>query len=482
MELRNYQKFIVNKVQENIRQGRNGLFALPTGTGKSYCELQLLKDNHDLLLLTWKVEIMEGLIRKFQDEFLGNPLNSMNGMSINKVVELGLANRILTPIRYMNLLANGQIKPYKNLLIDEGHHVLAETFKTIETLSDLHSINLLTASPYRGTAKGTKELYDQYGKPVWGLSYKEAFDQGHIHLPSMEFIPLIDDEKIGVRNGEFIANESDKVLINNSDKIHTLLNNRLDRKLSTIVCFPSRLTLLYYAKQLKDIGVILDDTPYSERLKIIEDCMIFRKPIFFISAISEGIDYPFQQLIDLCPMYSPVKWIQIIGRIMRTKSNYICTNRNVMRHSYLLSGCLDKYTTNNLYTAWPMQSMRISSRVLGVEKIERLKPLQVDTLSGHKILLYNVTCTKSDWTDEDYTIVVHPQYEDAKIIRFDNREVGSLPDCDHVISRVKYTPSPKQVKAFKSYAVECGLKPDQEINTWHIDLIFKLRALRWKLI
>jgi hypothetical protein len=64
-----------------------------------------------------------------------------------------------------------------------------------------------------------------------------------------------------------------------------------------------------------------------------------------VRVLGEGVDLPWlRRIVDARPTTSPVLFLQHLGRITRPgpgTPEYICTNRNVERHAYLLAGLLD---------------------------------------------------------------------------------------------------------------------------------------------
>lgn len=458
MELRHYQKIATNLAINHIADTLAGgstrlLLAGPCGTGKSYVEIAILNRFPQLIMICPKEEIIEGLISKGGD-----------------------ANRIFTPMKLLNRLREGfhfKVKP-EAILFDEVHHWEAATWQELELYIDCDKYIGLTASPYRGTVKETNHFIEEWGKPVWMIGYKEAFDQGLIHLPEMEIVPLVNDDYIEVRNGEFVVSDIDQGYQSKLTETLALCQKAYNKP--TIISVSTQNFARFLSDQLGEASVILADTPEKERYKAIEQCLKGNIPIIQIQTIGEGIDYPFQQIIDLSPIYSPVKWIQLLGRIFRVPGNYICTNRNLIRHAYLLQGCIPESivkTDQQLFGNYN----RSANRILGLESLGRFKPSELEMTNGLKINGYFLEALVEGQIVK-FSALYHPLHDtgiyaykidepqiDGSIKPGKWRQIAQLPEDLKGFSSVPSGDvTEKQYNWWKRQAKWVGLNPEQPIN------------------
>src|SRR5439155_914641 len=114
-----------------------------------------------------KTEILEGYCKK-----LGHTDNPES-------------RNFFTPIRLRNLLAKGEIPHPLKLIIDEAHHGIADSYEELYALANNPQLLGFTASPFRGTPKGTKQLLNFWEEPVWLITYKKTFNKKIINCPKM---------------------------------------------------------------------------------------------------------------------------------------------------------------------------------------------------------------------------------------------------------------------------------------------------------
>lgn len=362
MQLRDYQR-------EGVRLGvtstaRRLLLAAPTGCGKSLIERELLQELPGSVLVTPSREIIDGLVEKGADE-----------------------SRIWTPIKLRNRLLDGEVAPPPVIIWDESHHAEAESWQQVSMSCDAREIGL-TATPYRGTPKGTANLRANWGLPIWLIRYKEAIDAGYITMPDCKTEPLVDDDLITVTaSGEFDVQSITAITESKlGDAVKLVESYPLDRP--TMITLATRELCRMFAERMSYPTRIVDgDTPRAERLAAFADCLASRAVLIQIAVVSEGVDLAIRRLFDFAPTMSPVRWVQLFGRAMRPlaagdlPSQYICTNRNLLRHSYAL-GVMPISKLVEAQDAFLGPSARDGMRVIGLEGLGRFKSNEVRLMSG----------------------------------------------------------------------------------------------------
>jgi superfamily II DNA or RNA helicase len=119
-------------------------------------------------------------------EKLGYPEGDYD--SERSAVLCGEACRIVTPIRLRNRLLRGEGPVPERLLIDEAHHDTASTWQQIHMCCQAPAVGF-TATPFRGTPRGTAAFREQWGEPVWVLTLREAIARGALVLPPLRNRP-----------------------------------------------------------------------------------------------------------------------------------------------------------------------------------------------------------------------------------------------------------------------------------------------------
>ncbi len=214
-----------------------------------------------------------------------------------------------------------------------------------------------------------------------------------------------------------------------------------------------------------------------------------------VYVVSEGVDLPIRRLIDLAPAISPVKWQQQFGRITRPGGNaeYICTNRNLLRHGYLLDGCLPTAAVIQAQKAFVTTSKRIATRVLGLESLGRLKPTDLPLRDGSYAHMYAITAMQGH-SAREYAVFVHPARANPV---WATRENVKLADGTKSYGRWSVCAPPTDVAGFASIpastlsdaqanwwkraAAKFGLDPHAEVNRKAFQALPILRDIRGKL-
>lgn len=390
MERRGYQK---RGVELATQATERLLLAAPTGSGKSLIELDVLNALPDAILVTPSREIIDGLVDKGADE-----------------------SRIWTPIKLRNRLLDGSVAPPPVILWDEAHHSEAASWQHIAISCDAREIGF-TATPYRGSPRSTVAFRAYWGDPAWLIRYPEAVERGYIVMPDCRTEPLVDDDLVTVTaSGEFDVTSIEAVTGSKISDFAALVDS-FPLDMPTMLTLPTRETCRLVAERMKTPWVIVDgDTPRAERLAAFADCVGCRAVMIQIAVVSEGVDLPIRRLIDAAPTMSPVRWVQLFGRAMRPggESQYICTNRNLLRHAYAVQGIMPTAKLIEAQEAFGGVGSRSGARVIGLEGLGRFKPNQVLLASGLEATMYQLEA-RDDSTGgmRQYACLTHPAGEQA---------------------------------------------------------------------
>jgi superfamily II DNA or RNA helicase len=482
-------KYIVDFLQ-SAAPGDKRILAAPTGVGKSVVELgaqELVNSNLDnnCWIVTPREEIIRGMLDK-----LGASADADS-----------MDYRISTPIRLRNRLLRGEIEHPKQLLVDEGHHSEASTYKQLDLLAGLCPAVALTATPYRGSAKGTRDLLETWGEPQWLISLQEAAAEGYISLPYFEVLPLVDDDVVEIgTGGEFEVVSIDSATLDRladmAEHSRAWYKDSLwDRP--TLFSMPTTACCKRLQAELLKRGLpcamVVGGTPQEERQQAFEALKARVLAVLHIQVVSEGVDLPVRRLVDLAPTMSPVKWLQQLGRATRPVAPgepppvYVGTNRNLLRHAYTLEGAVPQLSIANAEQSFGGTS-RPHVRVLGLESLGRFKPTNVKLMSGINISMYNLSCAVNGVVVE-YCVLVHPCMDAvwaSKVNTVDSegrRQWGDWRACDAPSDMRGFgSVSPrelteKQQAWWKRSASRFGLDVDQQIDRKKFAILPVMKAL-----
>jgi hypothetical protein len=443
------------------------LYAAPTGVGKSVVE-RLVQERmgSGCWIVSPREEIIAGIMDKA--ELTGDPMQ----------------HSMTTPIVLRNRLLEGAIRHPEYLIIDESHHHNAETYQQLDLLTGLAPTVGYTATPYRGTPKGTKEFLDRWGEPKWLITYVQAQAEGYISMPKFSVLPLVDDDVVDVRGGEFEVTSINAATVDRlgdmAEHCRQWYTDKWDRP--TIIAMPSTASCIRMQRELGERGIpaaiVSGETPRAQRYAIFQAVEAGLMALLHINVVAEGVDLKLRRLIDMAPTLSPVKWLQHLGRITRPTDEppeYICTNRNILRHAYILEGVLPPAAMLEAQAAFPQSDRPGVSRVLGLEAIGRFKPVPVKLLSGLTAHVYAISVPVGPLVVE-YCVLVHPGREAIWATKINGRNYdgtrnwGSWRACSApsdvtgFSSVAPKTLSVKQLAWWKRSAARFGLKPDQEVT------------------
>lgn len=471
------------------------LFSAPTGTGKSIAQLLALQRIPYSILITPRLEIIAGMMEK-----LGHCIHDMTD---EQLVTLSWKYNIITPIRLRNILSKGLLSFMPSLLIiDEAHHDSASTYQDITMyLNGCPKVGL-TATPYRGTPKGTLDFLNQWNNTVHPLiDLATAINLGYCALPEVTIWPLLDDDTIDVQNGEFkwksftAANCIDATIQHVVDRVKQFYCKKSKTyDMPTMFAVPTTVSAkLLHSSLIKSnlpASIVIQDTKRSERTKAFENCVRGSTALVQISVVSEGVDLPIRRLIDLSPTMSPVKWIQQVGRIMRpsdTPPQYVCCCRNLERHCYLMDGLLPNSTVKEAQEAFeedgkPKFSKRSGMRVVGLEGLGRFTSTPIFLMDGTIGFMYNLVHT-SGFKRSEYLAFVHPNHpepirgmkvstSDGTSMKWGRWElVDTLPDLKGCISAKIAPLTTKQQDRWNTDAADKGLNPHKTITSREFQIL-----------
>lgn len=510
-EPRQYQNDFFADVMQQLDSGepKSHLYASPTGTGKSVMELMLHTWLPEAVLVTPRLEIIAGMLQKVGID--------CRDWSSDRLAAEALEYRITTPIRLRNQLASGDLPWRPNAIIwDEAHHRSADSWTDVRAyLPGVPEIGL-TASPFRGTPKGTEEFLETWDTLTWIMDYPTAAREGYIAVPSWTIWPLVNDDRIEVVNGEIkIAAASEAVINVIQDVAQRCVQFRRERALPsfgnphvvpcwdrpTLFAVPDTASALQLAAALVAAGLpasaVTQDTPRATRNDLFRMCEAAETAIVQIDVVSEGVDLKLRRLIDLRPTLSPVKWLQQIGRITRpTKPGeappeYICCNRNLERHAYLYDGLIPPAAVASAQEAFQGPTSRAGLRAVGIEGMGRFAGVELPLADGTRGLMYNLT-TVEGTQKREYAVLMHPcsltpiyaarQNErgpDGMTVTYGKwREVERLPDLKGFNSAPPSKLSPKQAEWWERSAETFGLDPKACVNRKNFAALPILKDIR----
>jgi len=413
------------------------LYSSPTGTGKGTIELALLKElraaGHNAWILTPSLEVLRGFLERCG----AGDLSTVNA---DGLAALGEAINVTTPTRFRNRVLDGSKGSPDVVIYDEVHHATEKNVVSGTLFAVAPDAVWLgfTATPYRGSPKATKDLRDAWGETTLVMTIPEAVADGWMALPVFSICPLLDDDEIRVRAGEFavrgvsaawktrIGSLADLVqektqppqrVESDSKMRERERSGAVDRvPVPTCITVPSSEVAGMLVEALDERGIIArwihQATSAQDRQLAYTECAAGRCVLVSIAVISEGFDAPWlRRIISAKPTMSPVCFVQQLGRICRPgdiRPEYIETTRNIERHSYLLQGAIPRSVVAAAQDAFEKPSKRAASRSIGLEALRRFKPISLPLLGGVSGTMFSLYSTDSDGLTTEWATLLDP--------------------------------------------------------------------------
>lgn len=502
--LRPDQQQGVEKALSFLQQAKRGdslLLVSPTGSGKSYLQAELLKRVPGLFLVVPSIEIARGIARKLVD----NEHTWTDAEAREETEKL----RIYTVVRFKNLLMSDGVELPKFIAFDEAHHTEANTYETVWDSCGKPPRLGFTATAYRGTPEGTKDLLQAWGEPYTVLSLHDAVKNGIIALPDFSVWPLLDDDEISIVNGEFHVKTVDAMV---KDKMGDLVDRvsryfdgtHWDRPMMmsfSSITQVSHAESAFRARGLPVVAVVGDT---ADRQRHFADVVARTRLLLQIKVVGEGVDLPIRRLIDCAPTMSPVAWMQLVGRITRptdTPPEYIACCHNLTRHAYLWHGLVPAESVRKAQQAWGEDwkpNRRAMSRALGLEGFGKFAVSDVPLAGGLKGAFYGLQ-TK-DGRDQ-WAVFVNPvqpqplyfhkhnewdgtyetvqkgatEYKRKKMVYGKWKRIQQLPEVTGCVSLPPQPMTPGQANFWKNAADRYNLDSTVKVNARQFQLLPVLR-------
>ena len=321
-QLRPYQAEAKRAILSAWDEGQQKtLLVLPTGCGKtvvfsSVAETQVDK-GHRVLIMAHRGELLdqaadklrqasglETVLEKAESSCLGSPIP----------VTVGSVQSLAQPAR----LARFPENYYQDIIVDEAHHCLSESYKRV--LDHFPEANVLgvTATPDRGDRKNLGEFFDSL---AYEYSMTDAIREGYLCPIRAQMIPLeLDISSVGLSNGDYAVNEIGHALDPYLEQIAAEMVNYCAGK-KTVVFLPLIATSQKFCTMLNAAGLkAVEVNGYTEnRAEILSDFESGKYDVLCNSMLlTEGWDCP---SVDCIVVLRPTKirslYQQMVGRGMR---------------------------------------------------------------------------------------------------------------------------------------------------------------------
>nr|ADJ54311.1 type III restriction enzyme, res subunit [archaeon enrichment culture clone 1(2010)] len=362
LELRDYQKEAIEKWKQ---RGQKGILVLPTGTGKTYIALAVIKEELEqsgkiavivptiVLAHQWQAKI-------YQYIGIKPTLYYTHEKGIGKitifVVNSAYMNRHL--LQYFTLI-----------IVDEIHHLSAPTWKQIvDTIKDNKKILGLTATPENailpivyymgiGLAREKKAVVNVEIKPVYAeLTFSERMQYEQVDQAIRDIARKLDSAKAyGYKAEMEKLDRMLKIMANKRKQLMSEIQDKAFKVLQIAKAHPNEKILVFTEsiRGAEKIAKLLNDnniktvTIHSQKSKAIRNTLLAEwgksyRILIAVRSLDEGVDIPDVSIGIIVATGKTIRQLtQRLGRILRPAPNkekaimYVVLARNTYETSIL---------------------------------------------------------------------------------------------------------------------------------------------------
>lgn len=331
--LRGYQQDNKHKIYDAWSRCQSVMLQMPTGTGKTRLFVSIIKDifhygrdnkvSLKILVLVHRTELIDQI-----DEELGYRYNLAHG-----IIQSGEKERKIYPIQLASVqtlsrrLSNWADKEFDYIIVDEAHHVKADSYQKIIKAFPHAKLLGVTATPVRLNGHGFTDTFEEL---IVSPSVKDFINEGYLsqyEYYSVARSSFIQKQIDGIKKfsqGDYAESELERVCDNDrirAQVVKTYLDFANGKK--GIVYTINKEHNKNLCEEFNANGVhavaIDSDTPKEMREQYIQQ---FRRGDFQIicnvNLFTEGFDCPDIEFIQLArPTKSLALYLQQVGRGLR---------------------------------------------------------------------------------------------------------------------------------------------------------------------
>jgi superfamily II DNA or RNA helicase len=321
-ELRPYQAEAKQAILSAWDEGyRKTLLVLPTGCGKtvvfsSVTENQVNK-GHRVLIMAHRGELLDQAADKLKEASgLDSVLEKAESTSLGSFLPVTVGS--VQSLAQEKRLARFPNDYFQDIIVDEAHHCLSDSYKrVIDHFPDANILGV-TATPDRGDMKNLGEFFDS---KAYEYSMTEAIREGYLCPIKAQMIPLeLDIADVGISSGDFSAGDIGHALEPYLQQIAVEMANYC-RCRKTVVFLPLIATSQKFCAMLNNIGLRAAEVNGNsdDRSEVLADFEAGRYDVLCNSMLlTEGWDCP---SVDCIVILRPTKirslYQQMVGRGMR---------------------------------------------------------------------------------------------------------------------------------------------------------------------
>jgi len=301
-----------------------GLVFMATGVGKTYLAAFDSRKYKKILFVAHREEILNQAYESFAKVMPEKTFGMFKASITEKDADVIFASvQTLGKAKYLN---EEWFKPdhFQYMIIDEFHHVAAQSYKAIVDYFKPEFLLGLTATPFRMDNKDIYSYCDD--NLIYEINLKEAIERDY--LVPFNYYGIYDDTdytQISYKNGKYDEKELEDVL-SKPKRAELVLKyfNRYRKSKAIGFCssvkHANAMTEAFVAAGIPAASVHTGEGPYSEDRKIAIQKLVNGELsiIFVVDIFNEGVDIPeIDTVLFLRPTESYTVFLQQLGRGLR---------------------------------------------------------------------------------------------------------------------------------------------------------------------
>ncbi len=333
-KLYNYQADAKAKIYKMWTQMRSIMLQMPTGTGKTYLFVSIARDLIDwaaqnrvgvkILFLAHRIELIKQISEKLSLQYhLSHALILSQNIEMKKN-----ALQVASVPTLIRRLDRWQDKDFDIIIVDEAHHVKADSYKKILRAFPRAKVLGVTATPYRMSHESFRPEFDEL---ITTMPVARFIKEGW--LSEYDYYSIPPESKLQVdinsinrfaMDGDYLDAAAEGVM--DRDEIRAEIVSTYERYAKGkkgIVYTITKAHNIHVCSQFVSRGykaVAIDDsTPQGVREDYVNDFKCGRIDILCnVNIFSEGFDCPDVDFIQLArPTKSLSMYLQQVGRGLR---------------------------------------------------------------------------------------------------------------------------------------------------------------------
>ena len=321
-ELRPYQAEAKQAILTAWDEGyRKTLLVLPTGCGKTVVFSSVTEDQvnkgHRVLIMAHRGELLDQAADKLKEASgLDSVLEKAESTSLGSFLPVTVGS--VQSLAQEKRLARFPNDYFQDIIVDEAHHCLSDSYKRVFDHFPDANILGVTATPDRGDMKNLGEFFDS---KAYEYSMTEAIREGYLCPIKAQMIPLeLDIADVGISSGDFSAGEIGHALEPYLHQIAAEMATYCQGR-KTVVFLPLIATSQKFCAMLNDAGLRAAEVNGNsdDRSEVLADFEAGKYDVLCNSMLlTEGWDCP---SVDCIVVLRPTKirslYQQMVGRGMR---------------------------------------------------------------------------------------------------------------------------------------------------------------------